>query len=56
MQGSWDVDDVTVVRAEVEYTRKDGKHVTVPNADILTFDGELVRHWQIYIDLAPVFS
>jgi ketosteroid isomerase-like protein len=56
MQATWDVDDVTVVQAEVEYGRKDGKHVTVPNADILTFDGELVRHWQIYIDLAPVFS
>jgi hypothetical protein len=28
----------------------------VPNADILTFQGDLVSDWQIYIDLAPVFS
>lgn len=53
---SWDVDDATIVQAEVEYARKDGKRVTVPNADILTFDGDLVRDWRIYIDLAPVFA
>ncbi|MFI5957649.1 nuclear transport factor 2 family protein [Cryptosporangium sp. NPDC051539] len=52
----WDLDGDTIVRIDVEYTRKDGKHVTVPNADILAFEGDLVRHWQIYIDLAPVFA
>jgi len=52
----WDVGDVTVCQIDVEYRRKDGKSVTVPNADILTFDGDLVRHWQIYIDLAPLYA
>ncbi|HEV7965844.1 MAG TPA: nuclear transport factor 2 family protein [Actinoplanes sp.] len=54
--GSWDVDDVAIVQNDVEYRRKDGKHVTVPNSDILIFEGDLVRNWQIYIDLAPVFA
>jgi hypothetical protein len=40
----------------VEYVRQDGKSVTVPNCDVLVFDGDLVRDWQIYIDLAPVFA
>jgi len=53
---SWEVGDVAIVWAEVEYRRKDGKHVTVPNSDILVFEGDLVRDWQIYIDLAPVFA
>jgi hypothetical protein len=53
---AWDFGDVTVVQAEVEYRRKDGKTVTVPNADILAFQGDLVRDWQIYIDLAPVYA
>jgi len=53
---SWDVGDTTIVRIDVEYRRKDGKSVTVPNADILTFDGDLVRNWQIYIDLAPLYA
>jgi ketosteroid isomerase-like protein len=52
----YDNGDTTVARIDVEYLRKDGKSVTIPNADILEFDGDLVRNWQIYIDVAPVFS
>ena len=48
--------DTMVAKIDVEYVRKDGKHVTVPNADILVFTGDLVSNWQIYIDLAPVFA
>ena len=40
----------------MDYRRHDGKVVTVPNVDILVFDGDLVRDWRIYIDLAPVFA
>ncbi len=40
----------------MEYQRKDGQSVIVPNADILVFDGDLVRDWQIYIDIAPVYA
>jgi ketosteroid isomerase-like protein len=53
---SWDADDTTIVQIDVEYRRKDGKTVTVPNADILTYDGDLVRDWRIYIDVAPVYA
>ena len=52
----WDIADTTVAQIDVEYLRKDGKRVTIPNADILTFNGDLVGHWQIYIDLAPLFA
>jgi len=52
----WEFGDTTIVQIDVEYRRKDGKTVTVPNADILIFDGELVRDWQIYIDIAPVYA
>ena len=45
-----------IAQIDVEYRRKDSKTVTVPNADILTFRGDLVRDWQIYIDLAPVYA
>jgi ketosteroid isomerase-like protein len=48
--------DTVIAKIDVEYIRPDGKSVTVPNADILVFDGDLVRDWQIYIDLAPVFA
>ena len=52
----WDIGDITVAQINAEYVRKDGKHVTVPNADILTYSGDLVSNWQIYIDLTPVFA
>jgi ketosteroid isomerase-like protein len=52
----WDVGDTTIVQIDVDYRRKDGKTVTVPNADVLVYQGELVRDWQIYIDVAPVFA
>jgi ketosteroid isomerase-like protein len=56
IRNEWDIGDTTFVQIDVEYRRQDGKSVTVPNADILIFDGDLVRDWQIYIDLAPVFA
>ncbi|MGO9081076.1 MAG: nuclear transport factor 2 family protein [Streptosporangiaceae bacterium] len=56
IQNVWHVGDTAIAQIDVEYVRKDGKHVTVPNADILVFDGDLVRDWQIYIDVAPVFA
>ena len=48
--------DTVIAQIDVEYLRKDGKTVTVPNADILVYEGDLVRDWQIYIDLTPVFA
>lgn len=53
----WDVDATTrVFRIDVEYLRHDGRSVTVPNVDILRYDGDLVADWQILIDLAPVYA
>jgi ketosteroid isomerase-like protein len=48
--------DVVVAEIDVEYLRKDGKRVTVRNADILVYDGDLVKDWKIFIDMAPVFA
>jgi len=56
IQKIYEVGDTVIAQIDVEYRRKDGKSVTVPNCDVLVFDGDLVRDWQIYIDLAPVFS
>ncbi len=56
IRDAWELGDTTIVQVDVEYRRKDGKTVTVPNADILTYDGELVRDWRIYIDVAPVYT
>jgi hypothetical protein len=52
----WEIGDTVIVQIDVEYLRQDGKTVITPNADILPFDGDLVRDWQIYIDVAPVYA
>jgi ketosteroid isomerase-like protein len=52
----WEVGDTVIAQIDVEYLRKDGKTVITPNADILIFDGDLVRDWQIYIDVTPVYA
>ena len=57
VQEQWDVPDgVSLFRIDVEYLRHDGRSVTVPNVDVLRFDGDLVADWQILIDLAPVYA
>ncbi|MEV0643794.1 nuclear transport factor 2 family protein [Phytomonospora sp. NPDC050363] len=52
----WEVGDTSIAQTDVEYRRKDGRTVIVPNADILVFEGELARDWRIYIDLAPLYA
>jgi ketosteroid isomerase-like protein len=52
----WELGDTVIVQIDVEYLRKDGKSVITPNADILVYDGDLVRDWQIYIDVTPVYA
>jgi ketosteroid isomerase-like protein len=53
---TWDSGDTTICQIDVEYKRLDGNVVITPNCDILVFEGDLVKNWQIYIDLAPVFA
>lgn len=52
----YEVDDVVIAQIDVTYHRHDGGVVVVPNADILTYRGDLVADWRIYIDLAPVYA
>lgn len=56
IQRVYDVGDTAIVEIDIEYVRKDGRHVTVPNADVLVFDGELVRDWRVYIDVSPIYA
>jgi ketosteroid isomerase-like protein len=48
--------DTTIVEADIEYTRADGGHVTVPCTSILHRRDGLVDQLRVYLDLAPVFA
>jgi hypothetical protein len=50
------VDRTTICELNVDYTRKDGPHVTVPCTSFLDRQGDLVDELRIYIDLEPVFA
>jgi ketosteroid isomerase-like protein len=55
--GFWDVGEAAINEANVTYTRKDGREVTVPVATVYRPGGsELIRDYRIFIDLAPLFA
>lgn len=45
-----------VCEGEVTYTRVDGKNLTLPFADVFEYRGNLIAHYKIYIDIAPLYS
>ena len=52
----WNAGDVTVLKVEVDYQRLDDGEVTVPFAIIFTSQNNLVKDYQIYGDVTPVFA
>ncbi len=52
----WEVGDATIIEANVTYTRRDGRLVTVPAVTIYRRTGGLARTGQVYIDLSPLFA
>jgi ketosteroid isomerase-like protein len=53
---SWEEGNVEIVEALIDYTRHDGKVVTVPCTSILRKRGDLLQDLRIYIDISPVFA
>jgi ketosteroid isomerase-like protein len=53
---TWDEGDVEIVEALIDYTRHDGKVVTLPCTSILRKRGDLVQDLRIYMDVSPVFA
>lgn len=49
-------DSTLVCEGEVMYRRHDGTEVTVPFTDIFEYDGDLIAHYKIYIDITPLYA
>ncbi len=45
-----------VCEGEVAYRRHDGTEVTVPFSDIFEYEGDLIAHYKIYIDIGPLYA
>ncbi|MFF7309107.1 nuclear transport factor 2 family protein [Streptomyces sp. NPDC008137] len=48
--------DTVTVQFDIDYRRKDGRTVTLPVCNVLTFEGDLVSVSQVYADLAPLYA
>ncbi len=50
-------EDATLVcEGEVTYTRHDGSQVTLPFTDVFEYQGELITHYKIYMDIGPLYA
>jgi len=49
-------DGTLVCEGEVTYKRHDGTSITLPFTNIFEYDGELISHYKIYIDIAPLYA
>lgn len=46
----------TFLEMRVDYTRQDGKTVTVPATTVIERQGSLISALRIYVDMSPVFA
>lgn len=56
IKNMWDVGNTTIVQMDVEYLRIDGRAVSAPAANILTYDGDLTRDWRVYVDVTMLYA
>ena len=45
-----------VCEGDVVYQRHDGTEITVPFTDIFEYEGDLIAHYKIYIDIGPLYA
>ena len=45
-----------VCEGEVTYRRQNDSELTLPFTDVLEYDGELISHYKIYIDIGPLYA
>lgn len=48
--------DTLVCEGEVTYERHDGSTITLPFTDVFEYEGDLIAHYKIYMDIAPLYA
>ena len=51
----WFQDNAVICNGQVTYTRHDSSQLTVPFANILEIDNDLISDYQIYIDTSQLY-
>ena len=52
----WVLPDTIFYKGEVTYTRHDGSTITLPYFNVFGMDGELIKDYQIYMDINPLYN
>jgi hypothetical protein len=52
----WVLPDTIFYRGEVIYTRHDGSTIILPYFNVFGMDGELIKDYQIYMDINPLYN
>lgn len=52
----WQQENTLITRLAIDYTRKDGKVVHLPCANIWVMKGELIADYRIYMDVSLVYA
>ena len=52
----WQVGNSVICYGDITYTRRDGKKITVPAAQILTLDEGVIRDYRVYVDTSPFYA
>ena len=56
VQHCWSDASGEAMHGTVTYARHDGREVSVPFANVFVRDGELIRDYLIFVDVAPLFA
>jgi ketosteroid isomerase-like protein len=49
-------DDTLVCEGVVSYRRHDGSEIALPFTDVFEYDGGLIAHYKIYMDVGPLYA
>ena len=53
---TWHLPDAVLCRGDVTYTRLDGSTLTVPFANVLRLDSDLIREYLVYVDASELYA
>jgi hypothetical protein len=55
LSASWEEEDVIICHGTVTYTRHDSTMLSVPFANILVVDGDLINKYLVFVDVSELF-
>jgi hypothetical protein len=55
LSASWEEEDMIICHGTVTYTRHDSTMLSVPFANILVVDGDLINKYLVFVDVSELF-